>query len=132
MSEDNVFVGIDLHKAFFNYVMVSEEGRKLGEGKRSTHWGDAADFAGGLNSSHRVVLESLGNCFWFIDILRPYAGAIHLANPYKIRLIAESRTKNDRIDAWILADLLRVGYLPEVYIPSQEIIGCGWSGTAAV
>lgn len=123
MSESNVFVGVDLHKEFFNYVMVSSSGQKLGEGRRSTLYGDVADFAGGLTGSHRIVLEPLGNCFWFIDILRPYAGAVHLANPYKIRLIAESRTKNDRIDAWILADLLRVGYLPEVYIPSQEIIG---------
>jgi transposase len=66
-------------------------------------------------------LEPLQNSFWFIDQLRPYAGSIHLANSGKVRLIAESRLKNDRIDARILADLLRVGYLPEVYIPNETV-----------
>ena len=70
---------------------------------------------------HHVVLEPLDNCYWFMDQLRPYASSIHLANPGKVRLIAESRLKNDRIDARILADLLRVGYLPEVYIPNYTI-----------
>jgi transposase len=68
-----------------------------------------------------VVLEPLENSYWFVGQLKAFAGSVHLANPGKVRLIAASRLKNDRIDARILADLLRVGYLPEVYIPEERI-----------
>ena len=123
MSRSNMYVGIDLHKRSFSFVTLSESGEKLSEGKRSTSFEEVCDFASQLDHRHHVVLEPLDNCYWFMDQLRPYASSIHLANPGKVRLIAESRLKNDRIDARILADLLRVGYLPEVYIPNYTIRG---------
>lgn len=122
MPNNNIYVGIDLHKLNFTYVMLSSDGRQLSSGQRTTQAGDIADFASSLDSRHRVVLEPIENCFWFIGFIRPYAGSVSLANSYKVRLIAESRLKNDRIDARILADLLRVGYLPESYIPDDQII----------
>jgi transposase len=126
MSKSNIYVGVDLHKENFNYVMLSSTAEKLKEDKLSTLAEDVIDFASGLDSRHQVVVEPLGNCFWFISKIAPYAGSVHLAHPYKVRLIAESKLKNDRIDAKILADLLRVGYLPEVYIPSEKILH--WRG----
>jgi transposase len=121
MSKDKVYVGIDLHKRSFSFVMLSVSGEKLAEGKRSTSFEAVCDFAGQLDHRHQVALEPLPNSFWFIDQLRPSAGSIHLAHTGKVRLIAASRLKNDRLDACILADLLRVGYLPEVYIPEERI-----------
>jgi len=122
MHKENIYVGIDLHKRQFNYVMMKSDGTIIRSEKRSTACEDVADFASRLDTCHHVALEPLQNSFWFIRQLRPYAGAIHLANPGKVRLIAESRLKNDKIDARILADLLRVGYLPTVYIPDEEIL----------
>ena len=43
------------------------------------------------------------------------------ANPLKIKLIAESRMKNDDVDSEILAKLLRNDWKPESYVPSKEI-----------
>jgi transposase len=123
MSKGNMYVGIDLHKRSFSFVTLSESGDKLSEGKRSTSFEEVCDFASQLDHRHHVALEPLDNCYWFMDQLRPYASSIHLANSGKVRLIAESRLKNDRVDARILADLLRVGYLPEVYIPNYTIRG---------
>ena len=121
MAKGNIYVGIDLHKRKFDFVMLEPSGEVVKEGSRSTDAGSVLEFACGLTARHRVVLEPLENSYWFIDQLQPYAGSVHLANPGKVRLIAESRLKNDRIEARILADLLRVGYLPEVYIPEDEI-----------
>lgn len=123
MSKGNMYVGIDLHKRSFSLVTLSESGDKLSEGKRSTSFEEVCDFASGLDHRHHVALEPLDNCYWFMDQLRPYASSIHLANSGKVRLIAESWLKNDRVDARILADLLRVGYLPEVYIPNYTVRG---------
>jgi len=80
-----------------------------------------SEFAESLDVRHRVVVEPVENSYWFLDQVSGYAGSVHIANPTRVRLIAESRLKNDRVDARILADLLRVGYLPEVHIPSSEI-----------
>lgn len=121
MSTGSIYVGIDLHKQKFDFVMLSDSGELLSQGRRTTDVGEIADFAVQLGSGHRVVLEPLQNSLWFLDQIRPYAGSVHLANPGKVRLIAESRLKNDRIDARILADLLRVGYLPEVYVPDEQV-----------
>lgn len=120
MSKDNIYVGIDLHKRNFNFIMMKADGEILKEGRLSTSVEDVMEFGSTLNKNHHLVVEPIGNSLWFIGRLTPHAGSIHLANSHKVRLIAESRMKNDRIDARILADLLRVGYLPEVYIPSAE------------
>lgn len=122
MNGSNIYVGIDLHKRSFTFVMLDADGRRQAQGSCSTEVGAVSDFAARLDRRHQVVLEPLASSFWFIEQVRPYSGSIQLANPYKVRLIAQSRLKNDRIDAWILADLLRVGYLPTVYIPAEEVI----------
>lgn len=121
MAKSSMYVGIDLHKRKFDFVMMDPSGEVGKQGSRSTDAGPVLEFASSLTMRHEVVLEPLENSYWFMRQLQPYAGSVHLANPGKVRLIAESRLKNDRIDARILADLLRVGYLPEVYIPEEEV-----------
>lgn len=44
-----------------------------------------------------------------------------MASPGKISLISQSKKKTDSNDSRLLADLLRLGYLPESYVPSKEI-----------
>lgn len=46
-----------------------------------------------------------------------------LANPLKIKLIAESRMKNDDVYSEILVKLMRNDRIPESYIPSKDIMG---------
>ena len=120
MAKSNIFVGIDLHKRSFSFVIMDGGGAVLSIGSESTELPAVADFASQLSKRHQVVLEPLENSYWFVQQLKSYAGSVHLANSGRVRLIAESRLKNDRIDARILADLLRVGYLPEVYIPEEQ------------
>ena len=45
-----------------------------------------------------------------------------LSNPYKTRLIAESKKKTDKVDTFILADMLRGGYVAESHVPDKEVI----------
>ena len=46
---------------------------------------------------------------------------VHIANPTKVRLIAESKMKFDAGDARTLADLLRADYLPEAYRAPNKV-----------
>lgn len=45
---------------------------------------------------------------------------IHLANPYKVRAIAEAKIDADTVDAHTLAHLLRCGLIPAMYVPPKE------------
>ena len=46
---------------------------------------------------------------------------VKLANPLKVKLIAESTIKTDTVDAITLAQLERTNFLPLSYLPSKEI-----------
>lgn len=123
MRRDNIFVGVDLHKRQFCEVRLLSDGKVAGQKRWSTAVDQVLAFARTLDARHRLVVEPVENSYWFLDQVAGYAGSVHIANPARVRLIAESRLKNDRIDARTLADLLRVGYLPEVYLPGPEIQG---------
>jgi transposase len=45
---------------------------------------------------------------------------VHVANPTRVREIAKSKKKTDKHDAEVLAQKLRLGYFPEVYIPDEK------------
>lgn len=44
---------------------------------------------------------------------------IVIGNPLKTKAIAEAKIKTDKVDAEVLAQLLRCDYLPEVWQPDQ-------------
>jgi transposase len=70
----------------------------------------------------QVAIESTGN-LWIPIYNRLEDEHIHtiLTNPRKTRLIAEAKIKTDKLDARILADLLRANLLSASYVPPQEI-----------
>jgi transposase len=69
----------------------------------------------------RVAIEAGNQTAWIVDLLRELGAKVHVVHPLKVKLIAESNKKTDRIDAQLLARLLRVGGLPEpVHVPSHR------------
>ena len=69
----------------------------------------------------RVAVEAGNQTAWIVDLLRELGAKVHVVHPLKVKLIAESKKKTDRIDAQLLAHLLRVGGLPEpVHVPSHR------------
>jgi transposase len=77
------------------------------------------DAVGGLPA--RAVIEATGN-HWIrlYDALSEHGIATKLANPIRTRMIAEARIKNDRLDARVLADLLRGDLVAESYVPTKQ------------
>jgi len=68
-----------------------------------------------------VAMEACSNAFWVADTLAPLVRKVHIGHPKKIRWIAEARIKSDKIDAKILAELLRVDLFPSIAIPPKRI-----------
>lgn len=68
-----------------------------------------------------VACEASSNAFWIADTLEPLVRKVHVGHTLKIRWIASARIKTDKIDAGILAELLRADLFPEIAIPPRRI-----------
>ena len=63
-----------------------------------------------------VVVESTFNWYWAVDLLMEEGYKVHLANPSKIQKYKGLKYADDEDDAFWLAEMLRLGILPEGYI----------------
>ena len=63
-----------------------------------------------------VVLEATYGWYWAVDALQDSGANVHLAHPLRVKAFEYRRVKNDVRDATDLADLLRMGRLPEAWI----------------
>ena len=63
-----------------------------------------------------VVLEATYGWYWAVDALQAGGAKVHLAHPLGVKAFEYRRVKNDVRDATDLADLLRLGRLPEAWV----------------
>lgn len=114
------FVGADLHKKTITVcVMGTVDGKREVLQRKRLNCADSEGI--------RTFFESLGefclvveatSCYeWFFLLVEDLADRCVLAHPKKLRIIAESKHKSDRIDARILAEFLMVDMIPEAYRP---------------
>lgn len=75
-------------------------------------------FARSLIDSDQVVIEATANAVAIARIIEPHVRRVVLANPKAVRETSR-RAKTDRIDAKVLARLLDVGFLDEVWTPDD-------------
>jgi transposase len=81
------------------------------------------DFFKTLRKQHRkvqVVVEATASYEWFVKLVEPIAQRVVLAHPKKLRVIAESTRKSDKLDAQVLAEFLARDMVPEAFRPSPR------------
>ncbi len=119
------YVGIDVHKKFCQAAVLDDEGELFDQIRFLNNKEEIKDFAMKLTTFRddvKAVVESTGNLWIQIyDILEKFGFEVFLSNPGKTRLIAEAKNKTDKIDAKILARLLRADMLFTCYVPGEEI-----------
>jgi transposase len=111
------YVGIDLHRRRSVIVRMSSAGERLGGAVRIDN--DPVTLAGEIakcGESPEVVLEATYGWYWAADVLAEAGARVHLAHPLGVKGFAYRRVKNDERDAADLADLLRMGRLPEAWL----------------
>lgn len=67
-----------------------------------------------------IVVESTYNWYWLVDALMAEGYKVHLANPAEIKKYTGLKYADDQHDAFWLAEMLRLGILPEGYIYPKE------------
>ena len=118
------YVGVDLHKHVIKLcVVVVVRGRRKITCRRTFRCQDTAaiqEFFAALGR-FQVVVEATAAYEWFFLLIEKYADRLVLAHPKKLRVIAESTRKTDKIDAEVLAVFLALDMIPEAYRPSPRI-----------
>ena len=114
------FVGIDLHRQRSVIVRQSESGEQLSAVRIVNDPVALALQLEQAGSDPEVVLEATYGWYWAVDVLQDCGARVHLAHPLGVKGFRYRRVKNDVRDAGDLADLLRMGRLPEAWIAPPE------------
>src|ERR1700689_4082472 len=97
------------------------DGRRLGTAKITNSPQDLRREIARAGRSPRVVLEATYGWYWAADTLAAAGAEVHLAHPLGVKGFAYRRVKNDERDAADLADLLRMGRLPEAWVAPHRV-----------
>jgi transposase len=124
--EGQQFVGIDLHRRRTVLVRMTSAGERLGGMVRfpSTPEALRREMVPALSPTGpapQVVLEATYGWYWAVETLQQLGARVHLAHPLGIKGFTNRRVKNDERDAADLADLLRMGRLPEAHIAPEPV-----------
>lgn len=114
------FIGLDVHRNSLEACFMDARGRVLERQTISVTRAAVGEFARTLMPTDRVVLESTSNSWPLVDLLEPHVAEVAVSNPLITRAIAQSKVKTDKIDASVLAHLLRCDYIPKVWTPDMD------------
>lgn len=109
-------VGIDLHRRRSVMVRMTEAGERLETVRISNDPEYLRQVMARAGEAPEVVLEATYGWYWAADALAELGARVHLAHPLGVKAFSYRRVKNDERDAADLADLLRMGRLPEAWI----------------
>src|SRR6266536_598961 len=114
-------VGMDLHRRRSVLVRMTMDGRKLETARIANSPAALRAVLARCGKNPLVVLEATYGWYWAADVLAGAGAEVHLAHPLGVRAFSYRRVKNDERDAADLADLLRMGRLPEAWIAPHEV-----------
>lgn len=116
------YCGMDIaSKSSYLYV-TDKNGRKLMSGEvATTREGFGERLKRFVGRGLAVAIEAGNQTAWIYKALVELGAKVTVVNPTKVKLIAESRQKTDKIDAKILCELLRLNALPHpVHMPGEK------------
>src|SRR5438034_3155912 len=117
----SVYVGIDVHRKRSQVAVVTEDGTVQLNKNVVNGSTPMLRLIGDLPSGTPVAFEAAFGWGWLAGLLEDYGFEAHLVHPLRCKAIASARLKNDKVDAAILAQLLRADLLPEAWIAPAEV-----------
>jgi transposase len=116
------YVGIDLHRRRSVVVVLNEDGDRVSWCRiDNTPENLAREIVAAGAPEAEVAMEACWGWYWAADVIAECGARLHLAHPLGIAGYDNRRVKNDIRDATLLADLLRLGRLPEAWVAPPEV-----------
>jgi len=108
------FAALDLHQQHIEAVVLNDDGSLVCRQRFPSTREAILAFA-----QHRLsptgtalAVEATFNTWPIVDLLTPLVARLVVSNPLRTRAIAAAKIKTDKVDALVLAQLLRLDYLP--------------------
>ena len=113
-------IGVDLHKTNFVTCFIEADETQRLETYPLTRDG-LARFTRQLNAQDEVAVEATQNVHYFYDQVKARVSRVAVVDTYRFGVVAKSKKKTDKADAAALARFLKLGWLPEVPVPSEQV-----------
>lgn len=113
------YVGADLHKEQTWFYVMDHNGAKIDSKSISNSLDSLKSYFMEIPTPFTLAVEATYNWYFFVDLAEQFAKKVFLANSYELKAFAKRHKKTDKIDARLIADILRKGFLPAVFIPDQ-------------
>jgi transposase len=116
------WVGIDLHLHWSVICRIDAAGKQLDCVQIDNDPKALVKEARKAGRGAPVAIEATYGWYWAVNALSAAKFEMHLAHPYGMKAMRKrKRVKTDAVDAYELANLLRLGSLPEGYIAPPEL-----------
>lgn len=129
MSSITLYLGLDYHLDFVQVCLLDRDGQRLVNRKVDN---DAAAIAtvvaetvlqvGDEDTRIKAAIEACSGAANLADeLIRRFNWSVTLAHPGIVNRMKQNPDKSDASDAFILADLMRLNYLPKVWLASEDV-----------
>lgn len=115
------YIGIDLHKAFFQACAVAGSGERLWEGRFPRTAEGIAALTARCGADTALAVEASTPTWHFADRVVEAVRELRIVDPAKTKLKAGFAAKTDRLDARRLADALRRDSVVGIYYPPGAV-----------
>jgi len=113
------YVGIDHHRQYSHLTVMDQTGQVLRSGRVANLRSEIERFLEGLEAMEAVI-ETGRSSYTMVDVIEEMGVAVKIAHPNEVKAIARAKIKTDKRDSEVLAHLLRMNMIPEVYRRSAE------------
>jgi transposase len=122
MSKVTIFVGLDYHKDSIQVCVMDHVGTVLCNRSCGNDAPEVARLVAGHGDDVHGAIEACNGAASLADELIAHHGwDLSLAHPGYVNRMKQNPDKSDYSDARMLADLVRVGYLPKVWLAPAAI-----------
>ena len=118
-----LYVGLDLSRKRLDWQALLPDGERAAIGAVPPDRDGLNKLVRRLGDAEAVlaVIESMSGARFVHDELELHGWDVRIADAVKARGIAPLACKTDTIDTWVLAELARLGLVPEIWLPDPEV-----------
>ncbi len=114
------YTGIDQHKRTSYLTTVNNKGVIVKQSNIKNTSYNILNYFNSIKGKHSATVETTGAWYWMSDLLESNNINLSLAHAKYVKAIAYAKVKTDKVDSQILAQLLRMDFIPEAHkIPND-------------
>ncbi len=121
VSREEFFVGLDYHQDFVQVCVMDALGKILQNSKVENDWRRIVAAVPKGGTVHAALEACCGAANLADELAERAEWSVGLSHPGYVMRMKQNPDKTDYSDARLLADLLRVGYLPKVWLAPTEL-----------